>query len=572
MDFTSGPIPETGTYVNFFRRRQTYLLILLVNYLLYFKSLAFSFTWFDDDVLITMRHGFLRDIGSAARVFSEVYHSTDGAYYRPLLNLSFILDAQLGGVSPFNFHLTNILLHIAASFLVYRVFVECGVRERFAGFFALLFTAHPALVQAVAWIPGRNDSLLAVFMLSSFLCLVRFLDSRRFVYAALHTFFFALAMLTKESALAGPVVFLAYLYALRAKPRPGAGWLAAAWAGVALGWFLLKHVIARGVQETSLAGMLVNLYHGLPALVQYAGKIVFPVNLSVLPTLASTTFVTGAAALALITAAVLVSKHRDMRYVLFGAAWFTLFALPPLVNSQKFVLEHRMYLPVIGLFFCAYGIAGGWALTGRYRAAARAAGFLLLAWFAVTNYVYSDTFGSRIVLWRAAARSTPRSSLVHNNLAAAYIDYGLPWPAEAQVRKALELDGNNASAHNNMAFLLLRKGMLGEAEAELRRAVELDKNDFHIYANYADLCFVTGRMQETEEYLNKLLALSPDYPPGYEKLVKYYRVTGHPEKVGALVQRLGATPAGRSMLEDLRPCLEGQAPPVTGGDGGGAGK
>ena len=69
---------------------------------------------------------------------------------------------------------------------------------------ALLFAAHPAAASAVSWVPGRNDPLLALFVLSSF---IFFEDYRRtgelkslFKYSLL----FAAAMFTKESSWTRP--------------------------------------------------------------------------------------------------------------------------------------------------------------------------------------------------------------------------------------------------------------------------------------------------------------------------------------------------------------------------------
>ena len=67
---------------------------------------------------------------------------------------------------------------------------------------ALILLVHPVLVQAVVWIPGRTDSLLAMFCLSGlWFYLVYFKENRRldlFGYA----FCLMGALLTKETGIA----------------------------------------------------------------------------------------------------------------------------------------------------------------------------------------------------------------------------------------------------------------------------------------------------------------------------------------------------------------------------------
>jgi protein O-mannosyl-transferase len=104
-----------------------------------------------------------------------VFLSTVGqAYYRPMMTISLILDAQIGGASPFIYHFTDIVIHLLASCLLFLFFKKLNYRKDLSFFFALIFAIHPVLSQAVGWIPGRNDTLLTVFILLAF---IAFIDS-----------------------------------------------------------------------------------------------------------------------------------------------------------------------------------------------------------------------------------------------------------------------------------------------------------------------------------------------------------------------------------------------------------
>jgi hypothetical protein len=98
-----------------------YFWFLLLAFFLYLPSLFFDFSYFDDNVLILDKLFFLKNIGNFFRIFQQdvFYLSSSGSYYRPILTLSFMLDAQISGKYPFFYHLSNVLYHLTASLLFY---------------------------------------------------------------------------------------------------------------------------------------------------------------------------------------------------------------------------------------------------------------------------------------------------------------------------------------------------------------------------------------------------------------------------------------------------------------------
>ena len=78
--------------------------------------------------------------------------------YRPLVTLSFRWTAQLAGLDgAYWFHLTNVLLHCAATMAVT---ISAG---RVSG---LLFAVHPVHCEAVAGLVGRADVICTLFFLA----------------------------------------------------------------------------------------------------------------------------------------------------------------------------------------------------------------------------------------------------------------------------------------------------------------------------------------------------------------------------------------------------------------------
>ena len=141
-----------------------------------------------------------------------------GGFFRPIFILSYILDSRLWGENPFGYHLTNILLHGLNSYLVYRLTLRLVSPQKLSPNWArscslaagLLFLLHPSHTEAVSWISGRADLLAALFCLTAMLAFIAYVEKRGSLSPLLLSLpAFALALLSKESALSLPLVLLA---------------------------------------------------------------------------------------------------------------------------------------------------------------------------------------------------------------------------------------------------------------------------------------------------------------------------------------------------------------------------
>jgi hypothetical protein len=125
-------------------------------------------------------------------------------YYRPLTFLSHALDWQMWRTNPAGFHLTNVCLHVINTMLVF--VLGHRLDSRTTGVVAgLLFALHPASHEAVYWISARFDLLATCLTLAALVLVCG--PPRGYGFGVLA---FGLALLAKESALALPVMVLAY--------------------------------------------------------------------------------------------------------------------------------------------------------------------------------------------------------------------------------------------------------------------------------------------------------------------------------------------------------------------------
>jgi Dolichyl-phosphate-mannose-protein mannosyltransferase len=142
--------------------------------------------------------------------FTGVFGSPDAfGFYRPIPQLSLLVDLRIFGERPWVFRLTNLLLHLAvvgAAWLV-ATMVLASTRGAFLATLGFVLTpkAHPV---AVLWPAARAELLMALFSLLTVAFWIRWDRSgaRRWLTAACVTY--SLALLSKETAVLLPLVLL----------------------------------------------------------------------------------------------------------------------------------------------------------------------------------------------------------------------------------------------------------------------------------------------------------------------------------------------------------------------------
>lgn len=191
------------------------LLILLACFAAYGKTLSIGFLL---DDFLHLDYVFRAINGDSQDFWQNFYGNWAGSdimrSYRPLVSLSFFVDALLYGANGVGYHLSNILLLFVCSTLVSLITLEitglCGNRLGAAAaiWAGLLFAVYPLHPEPVAWIVGRVDLLCVAFFLGSIFCYLRFRNIRERAYLWAALLCFGGSLLSKEMAVVLPVVVL----------------------------------------------------------------------------------------------------------------------------------------------------------------------------------------------------------------------------------------------------------------------------------------------------------------------------------------------------------------------------
>jgi len=178
------------------------LSIILIAFFSYRDMLDYFFTSGDDLIFIT--YGRIQSFKDIINILTKTQYSEQSLFYRPIAVLSFSLDYSIWKLNPFGYHLTNLIIHIVVSILVFfLVRLLTGGKQVIAWLSSIIFTTHPILIHNVTVSGNRPDMITALFLILSLLLFLKHVSSvshkRCFLLSSI--FFYVLAFGTKEIAI-----------------------------------------------------------------------------------------------------------------------------------------------------------------------------------------------------------------------------------------------------------------------------------------------------------------------------------------------------------------------------------
>jgi len=509
------------------------MIILAAGALVYVRTISFDYVYCDDNKFVVDQYPFNKNISNILTSFRNTLGTT---FYRPILTTSFIIDANIGGLNPGAYHRTNVIIHLFGSCLVFFTLLMLGSSDIVSFLFGLFFAIHPVLTPAVAWIPGRNDSLAAIFVLLSFLSLIRFLKSNQWPFVILHFVFFAISLFTKEIAIAFPVLCLLFI-ALYKKEKLISKrnlYFIFIWIAIATIWFAMRSAATSNIENPDTIGLIALAINSF-SVAAFIGKIFLPVKMIALSNIESFSLITGIVFMALITALIIRLKKPDKSKALFGASWFLLFILPTLfiriANVEDFFdyAEHRMYLPLLGMSIVLVEIFRALKINFKKRAPLAIASAILLI-FALRSYSYQNVFENRKTFWAHTVKIYPFKSRGYLNLGKVYFLEKDLDRAESFYLRGLELNPRNFDFYLDLSALNLQKNKLGLATEFAKKAVSLDSNNSMAHYYLGKSYLAGNQIAQAIPELEKACDGNLRFPNWFFDLGNAYYWMGQPEK------------------------------------------
>src|SRR5438552_12220457 len=465
-----------------------------------------------DDLFLTRDNPFIKSPRLAFEAFRHyLFLDSFSGHYRPVQNLSYMVDYFFWNTDAAGFHLSNIFLHVTAGLLLYRLLTllfrngaglcsNDGSLSPHAGAICAflmsgILMVHPVHSAAIDYISGRADSLAFVFSAGAWLLVLRARIAKTrwlkgFIYplAALAG---VLALCSREIACIWILIFLVHTLAFARNIGKKVKITTIVCCALVLGAYaeLRRLPVARaepGFTENWSAPVRGTLM--LRALGDYGRLMVFPGNmhmernifdpdnylsreswrktaaseyLSILGLVVLAAFIYGCA-----------RSGIGQRARIMGTVWLFAAYLPVsnIVQLNATVAEHWLYLPSVGflLFF------GGCALDlpRKLGAGLTAIAAIAILALSVRSTIRSSDWSNEEKFYKSTLAAGGTSCRVGVNLGQIYANRGEYAIAEKMFRHILETNPDYSIARNNLASVLVHEGKTAEAESLFARDAE----------------------------------------------------------------------------------------------------
>jgi tetratricopeptide (TPR) repeat protein len=503
------------------------LLLVGAVFLIYASSL--HGTWIGDDSWYIAYNPLMHD---PDRLWKAWFAPGSWVEFYPIEETVQWVQWQLWHDDTLGYHLTNVLLHLTSSFLVWYLLSKFGLRLAWLG--ALLFAIHPEVVDSVGEIVELKNTLsLPPYLLA--MCLYIDYENTKSGRCYLWSLAsFLVAMLCKITAAPFPLVILLYVWWKRGR----IGWsdvkssLPFFAVSLALGMTTVwsGEIYAAQLHQTShgispLGGFFFRLALAGQIISFYFSRCFLPIN----PVPIYPKWTVDPSHLLQFTpwpvfglaVGWLWTKRRTWgRHALFGLGFF-LAGLTPFLGfntisymQATWTLDHMLYIPIIGLIgLVVAGLAGIDAQTPTaIRPWSRGGLAVIFALLIFQSYSYAGQFLGEETLAAYNLRFNPGDGGLHNNYGAALAKRQDFTDAFDQFRVALQIDPHFANAEANLGNVYNDTGQIPEAMAAYQRALVDEPNFGPVHLKLADLDVKIGRYPEAIDHYQQVIRLDHDTP------------------------------------------------------------
>jgi protein O-mannosyl-transferase len=525
------------------------------------------------------------------------------AFYRPVWLIWYWLNYQLFGDHPVGWHLSSVLLHLVAVWLVYRIAEHLTGEFEPALLAALLFGLLPCHADVLGWPAAVDIPLVATFELAAFLAFLEHRNKDRIVSWPV-LLLYAGALLSHESAIVFPALVALYLLTLESPPgevrliarlRLVMVYLLPLVAETMV--YLIVHELVIGSITRPPSGDHLTIAQALMtapgALAIYLQVLMVPwaagpAHRLLPPASLAALLIPAAIVIAVAGAFALAIRNSSRRnFYLFCAGWMAITFAPamnlPAFRIDMVIQDRYLYLASVGwclmLATALVGLAVRglarqlvWAVVGAllivYGAALWSAQHLwhddatlfrrgveefpeAALWHAQLGVVLArrhDLTGAvhELETWRSLTRDlrTYEGSEQLRNLGLAYAQLGRNREAETELAQSIQFCPDApASAYVTLAGIYEGEGNLAGAERTLKTKLALDPDDDRTLYQLGRLHARMGRVPEAVAEISAAVKLAP-HPPAEActALAELYDIEGDRESSESALRKAESMP------------------------------
>ncbi|UPA23086.1 tetratricopeptide repeat protein [Candidatus Peribacteria bacterium] len=510
----------------------TILGFFFVTFAIYGLSLGNNFVAWDDNYLI-ISNAIIKGFSWEHTV--SAFTSFDPELYDPLIFLVYQFNYMIGGIDPFMYHFTNLVLHTLNALGVC-VVLSMLTKKRWIGILGgLVFAVHPLNTEAVSWASALKDVLSTFFFLASLIVYLQYRKNgdRKWMLYAVSIILFLLGLLSKVMVLTLPaVLILMDLYENRQwSKRMIHEKIPYAVLSIIFGIVALLGKQDIVTQSTIVEKMLM----AAKSTIFYVWSYLWPDRLSVLYPyskpiiLASPDFFVP---VLLVTAmiGIMILTFKKARPISVGIAFYLITLFPTFFNFAKgnyfYVASDRYaYIPQIGLLLALFFVVDRLLerQTARYRQEYIYTGVgIILLILSVLAMRQSLVWKNTETLFLQTLKYHPDAQAARLNLGYVYRESKMYDKALEQFDIVLRREPDSALAFANMGLVYEKQGRIDDAISVYQQGISAKPRERDSYMSLGMLYERLEKLDEALALYIKVTEINPVYAPVYANMGSVY--------------------------------------------------
>ena len=506
-----------------------YIVLAAITLAVFWQVNQYDFVY-DDVVYVTQNRNIQSGITPEGLrwAFSTKYADL----WTPLVWISFMVDYQLFGLNAGGYHITNLILHIMSTLLLFWLFNRMTGAIWKSAFVAALFALHPLHVESVAWIAERKDVLSAFFWMLTFCLYVYYTEKpaiRRYLFVL---FGFACALMSKPMVITLPVIMILLDYWPLGRFESKKGNLVLWQLKEKTPFFILSAALVivsfytPNEQETyiKLFPLSSRIANAPVAFMTYLERTFWPHDMAVFypfPTQIPVWLILGTFLLIIVITTIVVVMVKRMPFLFVGWMWYAVTIAPVIGIIQVSVYPYAMadryhYLPSVGIVvMLAWGIPFLIKSEQARKKILFPVGIAFLAIMAFLSWDQCGYWKNSIELWKHALEVTKNNYPAHNNFGLALFAEGKIEEAINHYNKAISIAPEYVYTYNNRGIIYGERGQYKLAIEDFNNAIRIIPTFADAYYNLGFTYDKRGQYQLAIENYNKAIRLKPDYTEAY---------------------------------------------------------
>jgi protein O-mannosyl-transferase len=503
-----------------------YVVLAVVTLAVFWQVNQYDFVNFDDNLYVTENNHI--QSGITLDGFRWAFVTRHIGLWNPLVWLSFMLDYQLYSLNAGGYHVTNLILHILSTLLLFGLFNRMTGSVWKSAFVAALFALHPLHVESVAWIAERKDVLSAFFWMLTLWLYVYYTEKPAIRRYLLVLFGFACALMSKPMVVTLPIIMILLDYWPLKRFQAQKGNFILWQLKEKLPLFILSAAIiiitfyTPGKVDVKHHSFISRLANATVSFVTYLEKTFWPHDMAVFypfPTEISIWQIIGASVLIIFITTFVIAMAKRLPYLFVGWLWFVI-TITPVIGiiqiSAYAMADHYHYLPSIGI-----SIMLAWAIPYLFKREkirkkiVSPAAIIFIAVMGFLSWQQCGYWKNSFELFSHVLQVTKYNYIAHNYLGVALYDEGNLNEAIVHYNKAILIKTDYAEAYINRGNAYAKFNQYQRAIDDYNEAMYLKQDYIEACINRGVAYAKLGHYQRAIDDFSKAIDLNPDYAKAY---------------------------------------------------------